>query len=154
MKSTTNSLRRSVATVVAAAAVAVGGLATMPATAQAESPINHGQSSWVDCGSVVCTKYFSKEKTQSIYNELDSVAWSAGRVIDIGTNLLAEITHHGRQATLDGLETSATEAYNHSACLQYAWRADGTGRGVYGWTDSPDYCDSEADRYDSVTAIG
>ncbi|MBE7194124.1 MAG: hypothetical protein INR66_16775 [Gordonia polyisoprenivorans] len=141
------------ATMMIAAAVGMGGLAAVPATASAVSPINYGLSSWVDCGSVVCTKYWSKEKTRTIYDELDSTGWAVARVIDMGTNLLAEITNHSRQATLDGLETSATDAVNHGGCLQYAWRADGSGRGVYSWTDSPDYCGSEADRYDSVSAV-
>ncbi|WLP92137.1 hypothetical protein [Gordonia sp. NB41Y] len=134
-------------------AVMVGSCFVVSSSAHAASPHNLGQPTWTDCGPDVCTKYWSVERTKNLYQSIDTWQWSTARVLETGVNLVLAIVTQRSQASTDGFESSLREANVRDGCLQFAWRKDGAGSGVYGWTGHPDYCGSENARYDSVSRV-
>lgn len=64
--------------VLAVLAAVVVGSSLSAGTAAAVSPHNLGLSSWTDCGPKICTKYWSKERTNVLYDDANTLGWEIG----------------------------------------------------------------------------
>lgn len=130
------SMRRVLAAVAPLGILATGAIALAPSASAV--PYQTGDK-YVDCGPSICTVYWSKPQTEVIYEDTQHPAfWVNEKIIE--QNLLADYLTQDSQATLSNIEASANAAVTYSGCLQFAYRADGIGKGVWGYTTHPDYC--------------
>lgn len=127
---------------ITATILAAGALALMSATQAnaAAGGFNPTKDRWTDCdGSAYCTLYYSVQQSEKIYNHTQSDVWGATRVA-VGINPVIAAGAHKDQSTLDGIESAANQSVHSGGCLQFQWRKDGKGRGVWSTTTHSGYC--------------
>lgn len=131
------------AAVATAASALVLGLGVVAAPHASAEPYITGDR-YEDCGSEICTVYWSRPKTAELYSEMQSPGWATARYVVIANEARSLSVGRG-QATLDGIEDAAGAATTYGGCLQYAFRKDGQGRAQWSYTTHPDYCWDPAD---------
>lgn len=127
------------------------GLGSVIGGGQASAAPTQGQSSFVDCGPAICTKYWSKEQTATLYDDASDWRWAVARLA-LQDGLVNLVTQKS-QATLDNFENALNDAVTAGGCVQFAWSTGGRGKGTWSYTTHPSYCWSENSHYDSVSAI-
>ena len=133
--------------------VLVVGIAVAPPSVADAAPRSGDQ--WTDCaGPTLCTRYWSRPKTRDLDSELHSwqfwviqKAFAKGKCGSGGgaggalySAICGAAVNAKYQSELNGLPDAARAAKNHNGCLQVAWRKDGKGKQVWGYTTSRDYC--------------
>ncbi|MGW5317819.1 hypothetical protein [Nocardia thailandica] len=132
--------KRLVAAGLAALAVTTLGLISATQANAAAGGFNPTKDRWKDCdGATYCTLYYSVQRSEALFNDTQSAAWGAARVAETLSPLIAAGVQKD-QGTLDGIESAANQAVHDGGCLQFQWRKDGKGRGVWSSTTHPGYC--------------
>ncbi|UTM39726.1 hypothetical protein MX572_23715 (plasmid) [Rhodococcus pyridinivorans] len=123
---------------VAAGFVAVATITTGVA-AEASATATRTQHYWDDCADVHCTRYYSVEQTEELYEQSQHWSWATMRTLSSLSSLWAVVTQKD-QVVYGGYESALNDAVNDGACLQFQWRIDGKGRGKWSSTKHPGYC--------------
>ncbi|WP_032407548.1 hypothetical protein [Rhodococcoides fascians] len=130
------SVQRVLAAVAPLGILATGAIALAPSASAV--PYQTGDK-YVDCGPSICTVYWSQPQTEVIFQDTQDPSWPVVSTL-LERNLLSAIVIQNSQATLANIEANANAAVMYDGCLQFAYRADGTGKGLWGYTTHPDYC--------------
>lgn len=123
----------------AAACVAAVGIIATGTPAEAAASPTRTQHYWDDCAETYCTRYFSVERSESLFEDTQTTEWALWRALP-DLSLLSSVLAHKSQFGLDGLEAAANDAVHEGGCLQFQWRLDGKSRGTWGSTTHSGYC--------------
>lgn len=130
------------------AVVAISGAAMVghPTTAEAAphpQGAEYDQEFWTDCGPEWCTRYYSVEYSNELYEATQGTAWAASRfAMDVMP--FGPIIWHKEQMTYDNLEAAASDAVHAGGCVQFQWRQDGRHPGKWSYTTHSGYCFAES----------
>ncbi|MHC6214670.1 hypothetical protein [Rhodococcus ruber] len=127
----------------AAACFAAVATITTGVTAEASATATRTQHYWDDCGDVYCTRYYSVEQTEELFDQSQSLSWAIMRTLP-DLSLLSAVVTHKDQVVHDGFESAANDAVHAGGCLQFQWKKEGKSRGKWHYTTHPGYCFAES----------
>lgn len=123
----------------AAACVAAAGVIATGTAAEAGASSTRTQHYWDDCAQVHCTRYYSVEQSETLFEHFQTTGWALSRHLP-DLSLLSSVLAHKDQLSFDGLESAANDAVHDGGCLQFQWRLDGKGHGKWSSTTHSGYC--------------
>ncbi len=98
-----------------------------------------GDIYWTDCsGPSLCTRYWTRPKTKEFHNTIHQWWWQGMSNLGMANFLAPSLGLEG--TSLGGFEDAINRAVLNGGCLQYAWRQDGTGTGIWDYTTHSGYC--------------
>jgi len=134
-------MRTSITRPIAKAAACFAAFATITTgvAVEASATATRTQHYWDDCADVYCTRYYSVERTEELFDQSQSLSYAVMRKLpDI--SLLSAVVAHKDQVGLGGFESAVNDAVHAGGCLQFQWRIDGKGLGKWKHTNHPGYC--------------